>query len=80
MQISDLGIWLINLPRDTGRRTAMERQLAALGLDWRLFEGVDGRAQRDVLLRAADDAAFQRNMGSTLLPGKLGVYASHLAV
>lgn len=80
MQISDLGIWLINLPRDTGRRTAMERQLAALGLDWRLFEGVDGRAQRDVLLRAADEAAYRRNMGSTLLPGHLGCYASHLAV
>lgn len=28
----------------------------------------------------ADPAAYARNMGSPILPGKLGVYASHLAV
>jgi glycosyl transferase family 25 len=77
---ADVGIWLINLPRDTARRDAMERQLSAMGLSWTLFPAVDGRAEEARLLRAADPQAYARNMGSPLLPGKLGVYASHTAV
>ncbi|MDD8024682.1 MAG: glycosyltransferase family 25 protein [Paracoccaceae bacterium] len=80
MNISELGIWLINLPRDSERRLAMEAQLSAMGLRWQLFEAIDGKAHQAELLRRADEAAYRRNMGSTLLPGKLGVYASHLAV
>ncbi|MFD2173232.1 glycosyltransferase family 25 protein [Rhodobacter lacus] len=80
MKIEELGIWLINLPRDTGRRAAMEAQLSAMGLSWRLFEAIDGKAREAELMTRADEAAYRRNMGATLLPGKLGVYASHLAV
>ena len=80
MKIGDIGIWLINLPSDVPRRIAMEEQLNRLELDWHLFPAIDGMARRDDLLRRADEAAFHRNMGMTLLPGKLGVYASHLAV
>ncbi|MGO4909318.1 glycosyltransferase family 25 protein [Pseudorhodobacter sp. W20_MBD10_FR17] len=80
MQIKDLGIWLINLPRDEQRRAAMEIQLKVLGLRWQLFEAVDGKARENELLSGADEIAYRRNMGSSLLPGKLGVYASHLAV
>ncbi|WP_333715134.1 glycosyltransferase family 25 protein, partial [Yoonia sp.] len=76
----DIGVWLINLPRDTDRRHRMERQLADLGLPYVLLPAVDGRAEEDRLIRRADPAAYSRNMGSPLLPGKLGVYASHLAV
>ncbi len=77
---ADIGIWLINLPRDTARREKMETQLAAMGLDWQLFAAIDGRAHEAELLRHADKNAYARNMGSPILPGKLGVYASHLAV
>jgi glycosyl transferase, family 25 len=82
VQLGDtkVGIWLISLPESTARRAAMERQLASLGLAWRHFKAINGAAERDRLLAGADEAAYQRNMGSTLLPGKLGVYASHLAV
>jgi glycosyl transferase family 25 len=80
MKVEDIGVWLINLPSDEGRRSAMERQLAGLGLSWQLFPAIDGRARRDELLKRADEAAYKRNMGMSLLPGKLGVYASHLAV
>lgn len=80
MKIEDIGIWLINLPTDVSRRSAMERQLTKLGLSWNLFPAINGKARRDDLLIRADVDAYQRNMGMTLLPGKLGVYASHLAV
>jgi glycosyl transferase, family 25 len=76
----DIGIWLINLPPDTARRQRMEAQLSALGLAFTLFPAIDGRAEQDRLLAQADADAYRRNMGSALLPGKLGVYASHLAV
>ncbi|MEF3046808.1 glycosyltransferase family 25 protein [Pseudotabrizicola sp. L79] len=77
---ADIGIWLINLPRDTERRQRMESQLSAMGLSWRLFPAIDGRANEADLRLRADAEAYARNMGSPLLPGKLGVYASHLAV
>jgi glycosyl transferase, family 25 len=80
MKVEDIGVWLINLPNDVGRRSAMEHQLTKLGLFWQLFPAIDGGARRDELVKGADEAAYQRNMGMSLLPGKLGVYASHLAV
>ncbi|MBL9046279.1 MAG: glycosyltransferase family 25 protein [Tabrizicola sp.] len=76
----DIGIWLINLPRETARRAAMEAQLSMLGLDFTLFPAVDGRAEEAQLRQRADAEAYYRNMGSPLLPGKLGVFASHMAV
>ncbi|WP_248298248.1 glycosyltransferase family 25 protein [Tabrizicola sp. YIM 78059] len=77
---ADIGIWLINLPRDIDRRARMEAQLAALGLNHTLFPAIDGRAEEARLMQRADAGAYARNMGAPLLPGKLGVYASHLAV
>lgn len=77
---ADIGVWLINLARDTARHEKMEAQLRALVLDWRLFPAVDGKARQAELVLRADPAAYERNMGSPLLPGKLGVYASHLEV
>jgi glycosyl transferase, family 25 len=77
---ADIGIWLINLPRDSARRAKMQAQLATLGLEVTLFPAIDGTAERERLLGRADPDAYARNMGTPLLPGKLGVYASHLAV
>ncbi len=77
---ADIGIWLINLDRDTARREAMEQQLNQLGLPFQRFSAIYGKDHRDTLIRRADEAAYQRNMGSNLLPGKLGVFASHTAV
>lgn len=76
----DLGVWLINLPKDADRHDRMAGQLAELGIDWTLFPAVNGREREAELLARADPAAYARNMGSPLLPGKLGVYASHTAV
>ena len=77
---ADLGVWLINLDRDTDRRAAMERQLGALGLPYTRFAAINGKEQAETLARRADAAAYARNMGSPILPGKMGCYASHVTV
>jgi glycosyl transferase family 25 len=77
---SDIGIWLINLPKDADRRARMEDQLQRMGLNYTLYPAINGRDEEQRLLQRADPDAYARNMGMPLLPGKLGVYASHLAV
>ena len=77
---ADISVWLISLERDRARRDAMTAQLARLGLDFTWFPGIDGRAREADLRARADADAYARNMGGPLIPGKLGVYASHLAV
>ena len=78
--IPSVPVWLINLPRATARRENMETQLAAMGLPYTLFRGIDGRAEETRLLANTDCAAFERNMGREILIGGLGCYHSHLAV
>lgn len=80
MKIEDVEVWLINLPRDVARREEMEKQLTTMGLAWQLFSAINGKARQAELMSRADEAAYHRNMGTSLVAGKLGVYASHLTV
>lgn len=77
---ADIGIWLINLDRDTDRLARMQRQLDAMGLAYTRFAAIDGRAQAQQLARRVDAAAYARNMGQNVTPGHVGCYASHVAV
>ena len=77
---TNIGIWLINLPDDTSRRQKMEFQLKELGLEANIFKAIDGKKYENELSIKACPKAYARNMGSNLLPGKLGVYASHISV
>jgi len=79
---ADLGIpvWLINLPRATGRLATMQARLRAIGLDYTLFPGVDGRAEAERLAKNIDIPTFERNMGRRMLWGGMGCYHSHLGV
>ena len=77
---NDIGIWLINLDRDTARLEKMDRQLRALGLEYTRFPAIYGKDHIDTLIQRADPEAYARNMGSPILPGKMGCYASHIAV
>lgn len=76
----NLGVWLINLKRDVGRLERMDAQLKRMGLSYRHFEAVDGKAHAAELVRHVDVEAYERNMGGRLLPGKMGCYASHVRV
>lgn len=77
---SDIGIWLINLDRDTARRAAMEKQLDALELPYTRFPAIYGKDHEVALSKRTDPTAYAHNMGSPILPGKMGCYASHIAV
>ncbi|WP_342078380.1 glycosyltransferase family 25 protein [Yoonia sp. SS1-5] len=77
---ADLGIWLINLDKDQERREKMQAQLDALGLRYQRFAAINGKEQAETLSKRADAQAYARNMGSPILPGKMGCYASHIAV
>jgi glycosyl transferase family 25 len=77
---ADLGIWLINLDRDADRLARMQRQLDAMGLAYTRFPAIYGKDRADELAQHVDAAAYARNMGQTILPGKMGCYASHVAV
>lgn len=77
---ADIGTWLINLPRSTERRDRMQAQLQAVGLDYTLFDAVDGRANWAQIADSVDLPAFRANVGREVLPGEIGCYQSHLAV
>lgn len=78
--LQKISIWVINLPDNTERMQRMQTQLQRMGLVWQHFPAVDGRKEYARLLPQADEQAYARNMGSPLLPGKLGVFASHTSV
>ncbi|MFN3664318.1 glycosyltransferase family 25 protein, partial [Yoonia sp.] len=77
---ADLGIWLINLDRDTDRLAAMQRQLDAMGLDYTRFPAIYGKDRAEELAQRVDAQAYARNMGQEISPGHMGCYASHVAV
>ncbi len=78
--LAGLPVYLINLPRAVDRRAAMEQRLAAVGLNYTLVPGVDGKAEEARLLASVDVPAFRRNMGREVLIGGIGCYHSHLKV
>lgn len=75
-----LATYVINLPRSVVRRERMEAQLRGMSLEYRLFPGVDGKAEWDRLAPTLDAAAYRRNLGRAALPGEVGVYHAHLDV
>ncbi|WP_114965143.1 glycosyltransferase family 25 protein [Alkalilacustris brevis] len=77
--LADLPVWLINLDRSPDRLSRMDAGLRAQGLAYERLPAIDGKAEFDRLLPRVDRAAYERNMGQTLLPGKVGCYFSHLA-
>lgn len=76
----NLGVWLINMAKDTERRQNMLSQLSKLDLDATLFAAINGKEQAETLSERVDAIAYERNMGQPILPGKMGVYASHVGV
>ncbi|MEO1563314.1 MAG: glycosyltransferase family 25 protein [Pseudomonadota bacterium] len=80
LSFDDFDTWVINLPKDGERRARMDRQLTELGLSYTLFEAINGADKAAELAPRVDKLAYRKNMGAPILPGKMGVYASHLAV
>jgi len=68
---------VINMKDSDGRRAFMQEQLAALRLQYRILDAIDGRALSDAEL---DDVAPGRGIhyGGLLTPGEIGCALSHL--
>jgi len=71
---------VINLERATARLAAMDKQLAALGIEYDRFPALDGNARIAEFEPKVDQVSYESRMGQRLLPGKVGCYFSHLAV
>ena len=80
MTPEDLPIYVISLARAQDRRERVRAQFEKCGLAYRIFDGVDGRANEADLLQKTDIAAWTRNMGAPVNAGHLGCYASHVAL
>lgn len=78
--LSEVGVWLINLPQSGDRKSRMEAQLQSLGLGYNLFEAVNGNAVWDDIRPKVDLLSFERNVGRTIMKGEIGCYLSHLGV
>lgn len=76
----NLGIWLINLPKDSDRLAKMQSQLTKLGLTAQVFQAINGKERADELAPNVDAHAYLKNTGQPIIPGHVGVYASHKAV
>lgn len=72
-------IYVANLQKDELRRQSISSQLEALGLDFEVVEGVDGRVMtRSMLSQACQsptyfESAYQR----TMVPAEIGCVLSH---
>ncbi len=72
-----LPLYVINLATSTARRDRICARLQALGLDFELFQAVDGRQSPHPLFARYNDAKRQRYRRKRLSGGELGCFASH---
>jgi len=74
-------IFVINLEKDTERRSSITGQLSALGLPFELVPGVYGAALSPQELESNyDDRKARWRMARSLVPAELGCALSHLKV
>jgi len=71
-------IYVISLARAKQRRIRVASEFERFGLDYAIYEGIDGELSSEELLANFDLRAWSRNMGSPLSLGHLGCYMSHV--
>lgn len=76
--LMSIPVYLINLRRDRGRLARMTAELSRLGLEFERIDAVHGLNMPEWLKPYFLNAEGQ--VGSGLLPGEVGCYASHLLV
>lgn len=78
---SEIQIVVINLERSVARRAAMTAQLQALGLPYRFFPAVDGRALSDAQVAACYSTDRAATTGwQSLNRGEIGCGLSHQGI
>lgn len=68
-------IFVINLKRSTERRTAIEKQLIELGLDYKIIEAIDGSE-----LSSVDLARDTKQLNYAFKCGEIGCALSHIKI
>jgi glycosyl transferase family 25 len=72
-------VMVINLDRSKDRLERMTTELGRLRLDWERIPAVDGvKVPETERRQVLNEPLFHRNHGSTVLPGELGCYLSHV--
>ena len=71
-------IYVISLARANQRRIRVASEFERFGLDYAIYEGIDGELSSKELLANFDLRAWSRNMGGPLSLGHLGCYMSHV--
>jgi glycosyl transferase family 25 len=71
-------IYVISLARAKQRRIRVASEFERFGLDYAIYEGIDGELSSAELLENFDIRAWTRNMGGPLSLGHLGCYMSHV--
>ena len=71
-------IYVISLARAKQRRNRVASEFERVGMDYAIYEGIDGQLSSEELLANFDLRAWSRNMGGPLSLGHLGCYMSHV--
>jgi glycosyl transferase family 25 len=71
-------IYVISLARAKQRRIRVASEFERVGLEYAIYEGIDGQLSSQELLALFDSRAWTRNMGGPLSLGHLGCYMSHV--
>lgn len=71
-------VYVISLARAKERRARLASEFERVGLDYTIFDGIDGELSSKELLDNFDIHAWSRNMGGPLSLGHLGCYMSHV--
>jgi glycosyl transferase family 25 len=71
-------IYVISLARAKQRRIRVASEFDRVGLEYAIYEGIDGQLSSQELLAKFDARAWTRNMGGPLSLGHLGCYMSHV--
>jgi glycosyl transferase family 25 len=71
-------IYVISLARAKQRRIRVSSEFERVGLDYSIYEGIDGELSSAELLQNFDIRAWTHNMGGPLSLGHLGCYMSHV--
>ena len=70
-------VHVINLEGSVGRRVALKKRLAELGVDFTIFRAIDGEAGY-AAFESCDVLQYRLNTGRAPSDGEVGCYASHL--
>jgi len=78
--IKSMKIYAISLQRCTRRREMLQRQLNSSGLEYELFDAIDGQLGQTKRFDQYCPTLSRRRYGKPMSPGQIGCFASHYLI